>query len=225
MTMSRFALTFPFLFALLLAVGLSGLAPGVRAQDGATPVGEAPFPISADPADCEVERRPTDEVIALWLESPPTGMAQASPEGVPTISELTIPVGTPADAATVAAVTDTVRTVFGCFAAGDFPRALALFSDDLIREFGPGIGESEQDLRDFLEATPGPVAEIEARGDPPQIIAITDVMELEDGRVGAFVVTTEDGTLSTVYAIFQRDGNRLLLDEIVEFSGGGQDDE
>jgi hypothetical protein len=44
-------------------------------------------------------------------------------------------------------------------------------------------------------------------------------MNIADGRVGAFVVEQDsDGNYLTSYAIFQWEGDRLLVDEIIEFS-------
>ena len=219
--MRRLSFLFSALIALLLTLGMAGRAPAAWAHDEATPTGESAFPITPDAADCQIEPRSTDELIALWFEDTTPAVGEATPASAATVTELTIPVGAPADAATVAAVTDTVQEIFGCFAAGSFPRAFALFSDDLIRGFGPEVGESEQDVRDFIEATP----EAGAAGEVMELIAITNVMDLEDGRVGAIVVNTEDGELTTVYVIFQRVGDRLLVDEIVDLSAGGEDGE
>ena len=43
-------------------------------------------------------------------------------------------------------------------------------------------------------------------------------MDLSDGRVGAFVVDESGGPLDTVYAIFERQKNRLPLDELFDFA-------
>ncbi len=134
---------------------------------------------------------------------------------------MTIPVGPPADEETVAGVIATVDEVFSCFAAGDFARATALFTEDLTRTFGPEPGTPEEEVRAFLEATP----EAGAAGEAGVIVAISDVMLLEDGRVGAFVVDRTEGRLSTVYAIFEQQGDRWLADEVIEFAGEGEDEE
>jgi hypothetical protein len=213
--MRRVSFVVPLLFALLLGLLTSGLAPGAQAQD-ATPAGEATFPFTPDPADCQVEPRSADELVALWFENG-TPIPLATPQSEAQLTEVTVPVGPAADAETVAAVTEAVRQILGCFAAGDFPRALALFTDDLARQFGPEPGTTEEEVRAFVEATPEPGAE----GEVGEVLAITDVMELADGRVGAFIVSDEAGTLTTVYVIFKREDNRLLADEVIEFSMGG----
>ncbi len=121
---------------------------------------------------------------------------------------------------------------FACFEAGDALRAYALFTDDLARQFGPEPGTPREEAEAFLaggfpeEATPeGEAVGGEAAGS--QILAVTDVMELADGRVGAFVVTREAGELDTVFLALERAGDRLLADELVDFApleGGGEDE-
>lgn len=110
--------------ALLLALSMPGRAPTARASHEATPVGETTFPITADPAACRVEPRSADDLIALWFEDGTPIAESATPAGAAAITEVSVPVGTPADAATMAAVTDTMREIFGCFAAGDVARGL-----------------------------------------------------------------------------------------------------
>ncbi len=146
---------------------------------------------------------------------------EASGEAGGVLTEMTIPVGSPADEETTAAIVATVSEVFSCFAAGDFGRATALFTDDLVRSFGPGPDQAPEEVRAFLEATP----EAGAQGEAGEIVAITDVMLLEDGRVGAFVVDRSEGRLSTVYAIFEQQGDRWLADEVIEFTGGEEESE
>jgi hypothetical protein len=73
---------------------------------------------------------------------------------------------------------------------------------------------SEADARAFLEAPPEPETE-----GTTQLLAITDVMDLDDGRVGAFVVEHAEGDPPlTSYAIFIEGDDGWLVDEVVEFS-------
>ncbi|MDF3042399.1 MAG: hypothetical protein K0Q71_5105 [Thermomicrobiales bacterium] len=90
-----------------------------------------------------------------------------------------------------------------------------MFTDDLVRSFGGEPGTTIEDARAFLDATPE--AGVEGNADD-RVIAITDVMDLGDGRIGAFVVDESGGELDTVYAIFERQGDRLLVDEIIDFA-------
>jgi hypothetical protein len=190
------------------------LAGAVLAEAAAATAAQA-FPITPDPTACQVDPRSTDEVIALWYGtegSPPA--AAESPRQVDGADSVPIPVGSAADAATVAEITATVTEVFACFAAGDFPRALALFTDELVRGFGP-MGPVEE-TRAFLEAVsePRPAEEIDL------IIAVSDVMALADGRIGAFVVTQGGEGVDVGYVIFAHPGDRWLFDEDIHFSPG-----
>ncbi len=146
-------------------------------------------------------------------------------------TEATIPLGPRADEATAAAVAATVSEVVACFEAGDALRAYALFTDDLARQFGPSPGTPREEAEAFLAV---PMEEATPAGEPvggevteSQIVAVTDVMALTDGRVGAFVVTREEGQLDTVFIALEREGDRLLADELVEFAtlGDGGEDE
>ena len=58
-----------------------------------------------------------------------------------------------------------------------------------------------------------------------QILAVTDVMDLADGRVGAIIVSREEGQLDSVYVAFERQGDRVLVDELVDFAPIGGDEE
>ncbi|MDQ3044201.1 MAG: hypothetical protein M3R06_03480 [Chloroflexota bacterium] len=204
--------------ALVLFVGRIG---SVGAQDATPASGGGQFPLVPDPTGCVVEPRAADDLIALWFADAGTPAASpAAAEPMEEFAEVTLAVGPLADEATTTAVTEVVREVFDCFAAGDFGRATALFTDDLIREFGPEPGETAEDVRGFLEATPGP----EEAAQTGMIVAITDVMLLEDGRVAAFVVDETEGVGSTVYVLFEQDGDRWLVDEVTEFSFSEEDE-
>ena len=198
--------------AVILAAGVTS---PVAAQDASPEAGAMAFPINPDPAACQVEPRSTDELLALWYTPKGSPVPAATPTWGAQTTSLTLPVGPPADEAMASEVVSTVSEVFGCFAAGDFARATALFSDDLVRSFGGEPGTTVEDARAFLEATPAAGME----GDEEErVIAITDVMDLGDGRIGAFVVDESGGQLDTVYAIFERQDDRLLVDEIIDFA-------
>jgi ketosteroid isomerase-like protein len=199
----------------LAAILAAVIAAPVAAQDTTPEAGAAAFPIEADPAACQVEPRSTDELLALWYTPEGDPVPAATPMGGAEATSLTLAVGAPADEATRGEVAAAVSDVFACFAAGDFARATALFTDDLVRSFGGEPGTTIEDARAFLEATPE--AGMEGAGEE-RVIAITDVMDLDDGRIGAFVVDESGGELDTVYAIFERQDDRLLVDEIIDFA-------
>ena len=199
-----------------LAVVLAAvMAAPVAAQDATPGAGAMAFPITPDPEQCVVEPRSTDELLALWYTPEGSPVPAATPTWGAQTTSLTLTVGPPADEATRSEVADAVSEVFACFAAGDFARATALFTDDLVRSFGGEPGTTAEDARAFLEATPE--AGMEGDGEET-VIAITDVMDLGDGRIGAFVVDESAGELDTVYAIFERQDDRLLVDEIIDFA-------
>jgi hypothetical protein len=210
-----------------LAVGIAvGGAVPVAAQD-ATPGASADrFPITPDPADCTGEQRDAEELLALWY-APDGGQVAVTPSATDATS-VTIPLGPPADEATAAAVADTVSQVFACFAAGDALRAYAFFTDDLARQFGPEPGTPREEAEAFLAA---PLEELDEGEEPVggeaaagQIMAVTDVMELPDGRVGAIAVERSEGGIDSVFLVLERDGDRLLADELIDFAplGGAE---
>ena len=194
-----------------------GETPETLQQEATPQVGTLTFPLTPDPALCTVEPRDIDELLDLWfpVEGTPAAAVAAVVEESPT--EVTVPLGQPADDEEISAIYATVHEVFSCFEAGDFGRAIALFTDDLALEFTPDPGQTREDVTAFLEAEPGPQTEISSL-----IIAISDVMVLEDGRVGAFVVDRCPQGDATAYVIFEQeqDGDRWLVDEVIEFSTG-----
>ena len=204
------------LVALVIALCSLALIGPVRAfaQD-ATPAamaGEAP-----DPEACQVEPRSADELIALWYQEDEAGTpVLATPEVTPAAS-VPVPLGEPADAETVEAVTATVHEVFACFNAGDFGRALSLFSENLVLAFGPSPEETPEDVRAFVEGPTQP-APTEQR---IRLLAVTDVSVTANGRAAAFVVS-DDPTVppagpETALVYFVEEGGRWLVDEVVEF--------
>lgn len=223
------------LLAVILYALIVASSARVMAQQDATPAaGVAP-----DPAECQVEPRAADDLIAVWFPggTPIAATPEGSPadasgtaldvneDGTPVGAVIDVPVGEPADAETIDAVTATVREVFACFNAGDFGRALSLFSDNLVAGFGPEPGESIEDVRGFLEAEPTPAPE----GQRIVLIAVTDVVVMDDGRVGA-IVTSNDPTvepegMETALVIFVEEDGRWLVDEVIEEAVGAAPDQ
>lgn len=197
-------------YLVMLVAALCSLAcvgPVVALAQDATPT-TGTFPVTPDPAECQVEPRAREEFLALNAEATPE--EQVPPVG----TAVEVPVGEAADAETVAAVTATAREILACFNAGDFPRALSLFSDDAVRGLTEEDPISEEELSVFLAATPQPVP----AGQQSTLLAVTDVMELENGQVGAFLATTDPFVgPDTIYVTFIQEDDRWLIDEIIEF--------
>ncbi len=196
----------------LVSLGLLG--PSVAGAQDATPAAEGEAP---DPAECQVEGRTADELIEIWYEQNDEGTpVLATPEAEGLLTTVPAPLGEPADEETVAGVTETVREVLACFNAGDFGRATALFSENFIGQFGPSPEESPEDVRGFLEV--GEAAPEEAR---IRLLAVTDVAVMEDGRVGAFVVSVDPTVppegAETALILFVEEEDRWLVDGVVEF--------
>lgn len=202
------------LVGVLLALAL--FASPAAAQDATPGAGSDRFPISPDPADCTGEPMVADDLLALWY----------GPDGSPVpvepyaeVTAVTIELGTPADEATAAAVTDAVIQVFSCFAAGDALRAFSYFTDDLARVFGPEPGTPREAAAAFLT-----MIEPEDDDEAGQILAVTDASVLADGRVGVFVVERSDGAINTSYALFEQVDGRWLVDEVIEFGPASGED-
>ena len=201
----------------LCSLSLVGLVPAL-AQD-ATPgagMGEV-----VDAADCRVEPRSVDELLALWYQdeagTPTLAITEPPANMFPTA--VPVPLGEPADASTVAGVTAWAREALACSNALDVTRWLALFSDDLAQQLGLSFGfKTIEDARAFLEAPAVP------RPDDQRIrlVAVTDVSVMADGRVAALIAYDDPmqppaGVESEVVFFVEEDGRRVA-DGIVEFT-------
>ncbi len=137
-----------------------------------------------------------------------TNGAEASP------TAFALPAGAPADEATRAAVTDTIRMILACFNAGNYLAYLALVSDASIQSDFGETPLTEEDAA-FLLATP-------QAGDSATwatLVAVRDVIVLEDGRVGALVDTIfpdEEPGVQTDFISFVQEDGTWKFDEIVE---------
>ncbi len=200
----------------LLASGLVGIALAAKVAlpvgDQGTPVALTTVPVASD---CDVDPRSLEGVLALVDNATPVpGFAAVA-------SEADLPQGSPADAATVAAVTAVEVAFVACVGAGDWPRVLALMTDDAV-------------LRNYPES-PKRVAELFGSvGTPPVagvqyvLVAVRDVRLLSDGRIGAVVElgvvdTPGPRTIDVTFHILREvaapgGGTRLLLDEEIEIA-------
>ena len=201
---------------------------GIVAMGGLTPAtAQEATPLAGTGVACDVEPRSADELLALWYgdadtsDATPVSGGEGRTEAEPsTAAEVTIPLGEPADAETVAAVTQTIDLVFACFASGDVLRAYALFTDDLATLFGPEPGTPREEAEAFLAGDLGEDDE----GEESQVIAVASVMMLGDGRVSTFVVDRYAAGDAVTYVVFEEVDGRWLADEVVEFPIPGEED-
>jgi hypothetical protein len=195
------------------------VGPAVTLAQDATPVAEIGEVL--DPSECTAEAPSADELVALWFPTNAAGTpTAATPVAGNAMSGATVPapLGEPADAETVAAVTASIRQVLACFSGGSFLRAYAYFSENLQRQFGPEPEDTLEDVRAFLELPEEPVPQDQR----VRLIAITDVSVMDDGRVGAILVSDDpEGPpegIETELIIFIQEDGLWLVDEVIEFT-------
>lgn len=202
------------ILSLLVVIVISGFLGTLSisagaAQEEASPIASADvsFPITPASSQCVVEPRPADSFVAL-LGTP---VAAAAPVSEP--SSFDVPVGQPAERETRIGVISAIVQFHACFNAGDSLRAFALVTDDFLREYAATNGLTQEDIA-MLTAESEPI-EPEIR---TTILAVTDVTTLDDGRSGAFVVTSSEWRgLDTSYMLFVQQAERWFLDEVIPF--------
>lgn len=133
------------------------------------------------------------------------------PEVEPTV--VPVPVGQLADRELRAAITATIYELHACFNAGENLSGFALVTDGYLQTLAEEQSLTTTDLEFFLQgAAPVPPE------DYTTLLAVSDVGVLRSGHVGAFVVSSDMYSgADTHYAIFSRQGERWLIDEIIDF--------
>ena len=182
--------------SLVLGAGL--LASSVAAQPASPAAGEV-----IDPAECQVE--PLSDEFLARLSGTPVSEASPSTEVAGSPAPFTEPEGEPAGDAEIEAVTMTTREIVACLNAGDYRRAYALYTENyLLRAFA---GQSAN----LSQSTPVP----NEAATQIALIGVTNVIVLEDGRVGARVelATGPDALQVLLYSVFARVDDRWLIDE------------
>jgi hypothetical protein len=186
------------------ALTLAGGTPGAGAQES-TPeaaMTAARPPIAPDPAKCTAVPRELAEIQAIYDDVNAAGMA-ATP------AAFVEPEGEPADAATVAAVTEVVVEVIRCNANGGNGLADASFlTDEHLRDNLTGL--SEEEFAAIYPETPSPL--------PPEewlmVYKVDTVRVLPDGRVAANpeIIVPGIGHFRDTLLFEEIDG-RWLIDE------------
>ncbi len=207
----------PMLLVAVLLIGMGVMAGPAAGQDATPPANPGPSgPVA--PGDCAAEPLSTDELFEIWFRgaTPIAGLGlAATPAASPT--PFVLPPLEPVDAETMVAVGLAARELVACFLAGDPTRAFALFTDDLVRLYGPGVPMDREAIPDFLRTRTLPVM----RGGPEGAYLLVDTGRLPDGRMAAHVVSRHSGPDQfALFVVFERTGNRWLADEVIDLMGG-----
>jgi hypothetical protein len=167
------------------------------------------------PEECQIEPREADAVHTLLglVEGAEASPAPRTPIGAPPWIA--------ADEETAAAAEATAREWLACINADDNLRIAALMTDGALTRYFANVLRTADEIeqaKEHLAGTPEPREE----GQRARLVAMTDVAHLEDGRVAAVIVINEPllpprGT-EALLLIFTPVGDRLLLDDIVQFS-------
>ena len=157
--------------------------------DLGTPIPPTVFAEEIDPAECTTAPR-TVENVAMLAATPLAGPFEGDADYTPRLfiyNEAELPQGPPADAATVAAITEVERQFAACYNAGDVGATLALLADEGAHKF-------VLDLIDGRNGTPRSGTELLAPPTGPipvedriALFPVRGVRELPDGRIGAIV--------------------------------------
>ena len=166
------------------------------------------FPLTPDPAECQMAPRSSDEVLALLTSTPVAVASPAAGRLSAVASEADLPVGSPADDATVTEIVATARELIACNNAGEFTRVLAFYTDDFIREaFGGDPALAAQVAASF--ATPAAPLPAAAH---TELLDVRGVRVLADGRVGAVIEDRDPQRTVVFFMIFVHVGDRWLVD-------------
>ena len=172
-----------------------------------------------NPSECQVEPIPAERLIALWFPDEATTPVAAPPGNSTVLSSVPLPLGEPADPETVAEITAIVRELLACQNRIENGRFFTFFTDAMLRTFAPPPDEpfGPEDVAALLVPyEPIPVAEY------IRLLAVTDVLVMADGRVGALVVSDDppippDGP-ETQLMLFVEEEGRWLVDGVATFT-------
>ncbi len=202
------------------ALSVLWLARGEPGTERPIPTASSVMVLESDvplPQQCKTAPRSTSSLLALLAQSTPvaaTPMASATP--VPAV----LPDGRPADPSVVAAIVSTYLEATACSNAGDFVRALSLYSDDnvqgIIHSASVATGLEPQLIAMALST---PITTVQT-AQLTAIVSIDDVQHLSDGRVAARIGTKPAGeaansSTDSSVVVFARQGDRWLIDEII----------
>ena len=208
--------------SILMAVAAATLVAGFPAALTPQVTAQTAQPDVPHPAECITEPRPASSLLALMGDAP--AMGDHGADGMALVAP-PLP-GEPADADTLAGVTATVREILACVNAGEYLRALALYSDDLVRRVfaqdgGLPFGDATAET---VAATPGAgTAALPVR---LALVDIRDVRVLPDARSSAVVVVgfaagRDVRAEPPVLIVFVKRHERWLEDEVINLHDSG----
>jgi hypothetical protein len=201
----------------ILTVAFAIVSP-VAAQEATPAASPPPAGVTIpDPSECDVTPRPISEFEQMAATPPPpvANADQRFSRPGETQRPWTMPAGTPADDATVAAITATLHEALACLNANDFLRFSALFSDEMIGILFT-VDPIPPEAVPFLAATP--------EASPPNLwlgyLSVHDARVLPDGRVAAlgddYDPTEPPYGMGTDFAEFVKVGDQWLIDALIE---------
>lgn len=180
----------------------------------------AAAPVLPDAVECQTV--PQRSLVVLFATPVAANMPAAATPEIPST-------GTPADAATTAAVTATAHAVIACFNAGDYWSLVTLVSDDYLRRSfveGTPVDPLAMELAPFVNAVRGcqkcTIGPREGE-DRLAIAEIANARTLPNGRIGIdLTLASPSGAkiLPLVVALVKID-DRWLVDEIIAVKGEG----
>ena len=199
-------ITLRFTVVLIAALFLFGNPALTAARQDAAAIG----PVTPAPADCIVDARTADSVIAIFAAATPVADPAASPD-------VTIPLGDPAETAVVTEITSLIHQAFACLNAGDYLRFLNLLTDQAVVTNFSWVGEMIVNGELPSELTE-PVA---MNPDSQQtILGIGAVTQVADGSITAVVVFIDpsaEEAVSALHLTLLQDGDRWLIDRAIDF--------
>jgi hypothetical protein len=183
-------------------------------QDGTPATEEQANPRVVPAAEC------VDDPLSVDALSGALGL-DADGVPMPAYPIVTGPLGEVADPATAISIHEAAREVLACFNAGDIPRAAALMT-------AHGAQRSYWRLTTDATARESAKARIAAAPQPRpdalqiRLLTVTDVSQLPDGRLAAFVVLNDPllppAGPKTMLFIFAPESGKLLLDDWIDFT-------
>jgi hypothetical protein len=186
-----------------LAIAFAVMLPTTRAPAVGAQTATA-TPNATDAAACTVQPRAFADIADL--ASTPTASATSVPGD-----------GGPAGSEVVAAVTETIRMAVACANANDPLRSFALFTDRYLAErFGSAHPDDLGSLYAALSRQPTPAKE----GDLLSLVEVRNVMMPAKNLVVGTVVTENRSARYVDRLVFQRIGDRWLIDQWSPAEGG-----